>query len=58
MKDGNYWINDTTRYGWEVVRVIDNRVYRFGIEGGFAVGATDFYGMPFVPVSPPNEGEE
>ena len=34
MKDGNYWIYDKQRYGWEVVRVIEGVCYRFGIELG------------------------
>ena len=39
MKDGNYWINDKSRYGWEVVRVISGKFYRFGIQQEFSVEA-------------------
>jgi len=39
MKDGSYWVYDKNRYGYEVVRVIGDKFYRFGIELGFSVDA-------------------
>jgi len=33
MPNGHYWINDKSRYGWEVVRILGGNLYRFGISG-------------------------
>jgi len=38
MDDGSYWMLDPSRYGWEVVRVMNGSVYRFGIADGFNPG--------------------
>lgn len=32
MKDGYYWLNDRTRYGWEVVCVKNQIVKRIGTD--------------------------
>ena len=53
IEDGSYWINDIFRYGWEVVRVIDNTVYRFGIHGGADVSDTSLRGMQFTKIESP-----
>lgn len=32
--DGFYWLNDKSAYGWEVVQVAGDYLYRTGIENG------------------------
>jgi hypothetical protein len=32
--DGFYWLNDKNAYGWEVVQVAGDYLYRTGIENG------------------------
>ena len=54
MEDGSYWINDPSRYGWEVVRVMGDTFYRFGIEGGFKTGDFLLNGLEFLPVNEPD----
>jgi hypothetical protein len=53
MKDGSYWINDKTRYGWEVVMVKGDKFYRYGVKDPFDVSEFLLNGMEFLPIEPP-----
>lgn len=57
MKNGSYWINDKNRYGWEVVRVMNNKVYRFGMDREFSINDPEFDRMIFIETKSPKERE-
>ena len=61
MEDGSYWLLDPNRYGWEVVRIMSGKVYRFGMEGGQTpedVIQSNTFPAVYFPITPPASPDE